>query len=387
MRVVSLVIRDTIRSEDKQVAKYRVVQKGSLVTVKSRLSRKDIVNERELDYLMQNYTQGLFRISYDGKKGIEYTAPVSVQLKKYLKSKILNEHAFWMIIVQIIGMARKIEIAGLHPGNLWLDMDTVFINEMSMELYFLYQPIMNANISGSAFALVNDITYMEAKKNIGMQTGYIEAFQDFLCSGNSYRLDNIEAYIAQVYPEIFNAVGSPDRGKSGFLTTDRTVYKEHYEKKPSKRYDDDEQGTVCLIDDEDEGTVCLNDDYDDDCGTMVLGMDMDDDDCGATSVLVTKIEKEAVLIHLKTGDRRCIFPDGFIIGKSNSADYCVVGNTAVSRKHATILKRDDEFYLYDCKSTNGTFLNDVRLEEGEEALLQDGDKFVLADEEFEIEIR
>ena len=68
-------------------------------------------------------------------------------------------------------------------------------------------------------------------------------------------------------------------------------------------------------------------------------------------------------------------------------DYCVKGNSAVSRKHATIINRDDEFYLIDCKSTNGTFLNNDRLQEGEEALLEDGDKIMLADEEFEIEIR
>ena len=370
--------KDATRSEEKHVAKYRVVQKGSLVIIKSRLSRKDIINERELDYLRQNYTQGLFRISYDGKKTIEYTSPISVPLKKYLKGKILNEHGFWMIIVQIIEMARKIEMIGLYPSNLWLDLDTIFINEMSMELYFLYQPIMNTTASASAFALINDITYMEAKKNVGLQARYLEEFQEFLCSGNSYRLDNIEGYIEQVYPEIFKSVGSPDRGKSGFLTTDRAAYKEHYEKKVVKRQDDEEEGTVCLIEDDDE-----------DEGTMVLGMDMDDDedDCGATSILVMEEEKEAILIHIKDGERRAVSSDIFSIGKSNSTDYCVVGNTAVSRKHATILKRDDEFYLIDCKSTNGTFLNETRLQEGEEALLTDGDKITLADEEFEIEIR
>lgn len=384
-----LYIGDTTSSEEKFVAKYRVVQKGSLVIVKSKLSRKDIVNEREIDYLMRNYTQGLFRISYDGKRIIEYTAPSAVPLKKYLKNRILEEHIFWMVIVQIIERVRKIEMLGLHPSNLWMDMDALFINEASTELYCLYQPLSNVAASGTAFAVINDITYTEIKKNVGTQNRYLEEFRDFLCSENSYRLENIEAYIAGVYPGIYKAVGNPDRGKSGFLTADRSTYQEHYAKKVEPHQDDEVGGTVCLIEEEDEigGTVCLVEEEYDEGGTVVLGMEDDYEDCGATTVLVIEERKEAVLIHIKDGERKAVSTDTFSIGKSNVNDYCVTGNSAVSRKHAMIINRDDEFYLLDCKSTNGTFLNDSRLQEGEEVLLEDGDKIVLADEEFEIEIR
>jgi len=371
------------------VAKYRVVQKGSLVTVKSKLSRKDVVNEREIDYLMRNYTQGLFRISYDGKRTIEYTAPTAVPLKKYLKNRILEEHTFWMLMVQIIERVRKIEMLGLHPSNLWMDVDALFINEVTTELYCLYQPLRNMIGSGTAFAVINDITYMEIKKTVGTQNRYLEEFRDFLCSENSYRLENIEEYIAGVYPGIYKAVGNPDRGKSGFLTTDRATYQEHYSKRVEICQDDEVGGTVCLIEEDDEigGTVCLVEDAQDEVGTVVLGVEEDDEDCGATTILVIEEKKEAVLIHVKDGERKVVSNDNFSIGKSKVNDYCIKGNSAVSRKHATIISRDDEFYLLDCKSTNGTFLNDSRLQEGEETLLEDGDKIVLADEEFEIEIR
>lgn len=369
------------------MAKYRVVQRGSLVTVKSKLSRKDAVNEREIDYLMRNYMQGLFRISYDGKRTIEYTAPMAVPLKKYLKNRMLEEHTFWMLIVQIIERVREIEMLGLHPSNLWMDMDALFINETSAELYCLYRPLSSVATSGTAFAVINDITYTEIKKNIGTQSRYLEEFRDFLCSENSYRLENIEAYIAGVYPEIYKAVGNPDRGKSGFLTADRSTYQEHYAKRVKPHQKSEVGGTVCLIEEDDEvgGTVCLNEDEYDECGTVVL--DVEEEDCGATTVLAVEEKKEAVLIHLKDGVRKAISTDSFSIGKSNVNDYCMKDNSAVSRKHATIVHRDDAFYLLDCESTNGTFLNDKRIQSGEEMLLEDGDKIVLADEEFEIEIR
>ena len=54
----------------------------------------------------------------------------------------------------------------------------------------------------------------------------------------------------------------------------------------------------------------------------------------------------------------------------------VVAEAGVSRKHAEIVETEGEYYLRDLKSTNGTFVNDKRLEDGD-YLLKDGDSIRL----------
>lgn len=49
----------------------------------------------------------------------------------------------------------------------------------------------------------------------------------------------------------------------------------------------------------------------------------------------------------------------------------------ISRKHAQILKEKDGFYIKDLRSSNGTWINEKRLEK-ERIKLNDGDNIILA---------
>lgn len=93
---------------------------------------------------------------------------------------------------------------------------------------------------------------------------------------------------------------------------------------------------------------------------------------------------EAVLIRVKTGQKERISRERFLIGKERgSTDFYIGDNSAVSRMHALILKKQDGYFLTELQATNGTFLNDVRIYPDEEKMLKSGDKIRLADEEFE----
>lgn len=349
--------------KEMDVAKYRIVSKGSLVTVKSKLVKNDAVSGREVEYLTSHYTGGLFKVFYDGKKTITYTAPMSVPLEKYLSNRILDPASFWKIISQIVEVAKIADINGLYQNKLWMDVQTVFINEATQELYFIYQPLVNVTNVANVYAFISDIAYMEVKKHAGSQCEYLVAFQQFLKDGNNYRLENIYAYIEAVSPDTCQKTRGMGKGKSGFLTTDIIKHQNHYDKE----------------DEEDIGdTVCLGEE-----GTVLLGSE-DDEDIGATTVLIQS--KTAALLHEKAGVRIEITKDVFSIGKSQSGDYCIAGNTAVSRRHAVITREENNFYLSDVGSTNGTLLNGEKLKKQEKVLLADGDEVVLADEKFTIEI-
>ena len=93
------------------------------------------------------------------------------------------------------------------------------------------------------------------------------------------------------------------------------------------------------------------------------------------------------LIRKSTGERADITQNIFKIGKKvGYSDYIIQGNSAVSGIHADIIRKDDTFYIRDKGSTNGTFIDGVRIPPQEEIELFDGDEIKLANECFEFHL-
>ncbi len=94
------------------------------------------------------------------------------------------------------------------------------------------------------------------------------------------------------------------------------------------------------------------------------------------------------LVRVNTEERIMLTKPVFKLGKaSRGVDYTIDGNGAVSRQHAIILQKDGSCYIKDNKSTNHTYVDGIRVEEGEEALLKHDCKVKLGDEEFVFKIR
>lgn len=116
---------------------------------------------------------------------------------------------------------------------------------------------------------------------------------------------------------------------------------------------------------------------------------------GATSVNNTILGNSGTLrinpylIRVNTKERIIINKPVFKIGRaSRGVDYHVGGNDRnISRQHAIILHKGDSYYIKDNKSTNHTFVDDVRVEDGEEKLLADNCTIRLGDEEFTFRIQ
>ena len=89
------------------------------------------------------------------------------------------------------------------------------------------------------------------------------------------------------------------------------------------------------------------------------------------------------LLRTKTNEKIYLDKDEFTIGKSaTKADYTISDNTAVSRIHCIITKRNGVSYIRDNNSTNGTFINNEELISGNERFLTNHAHVILADEEF-----
>src|SRR5262245_24150599 len=71
----------------------------------------------------------------------------------------------------------------------------------------------------------------------------------------------------------------------------------------------------------------------------------------------------ASLLTLDGPDSGRAFPlmgECCVVGRQHDSNICLSGN-AVSRHHAQILRRGDDYFIEDLGSSNGTYLNGKRL--------------------------
>ncbi len=93
------------------------------------------------------------------------------------------------------------------------------------------------------------------------------------------------------------------------------------------------------------------------------------------------------LIREKTGEEIMFDKPEFTIGRSEKADHMISENSDVSRIHAVIVQRNGVNYIKDNNSTNHTYVDGKELAPGEEALLKNGAKIVMGNEEFTFHLR
>ena len=115
----------------------------------------------------------------------------------------------------------------------------------------------------------------------------------------------------------------------------------------------------------------------------------DYDDYYAETTLIDDFEVKKIKIKGIDGPSDInivIDKDNFILGSSqNTADGVITFNKAISRKHCSIRKNGDKYYITDLGSSNGTFVNGVKLMQGESIEIKVGDKIKLANSLFSVE--
>ena len=117
--------------------------------------------------------------------------------------------------------------------------------------------------------------------------------------------------------------------------------------------------------------------------TTVLGVGSE---AGETTVLGASQAQiiKPYLLRIKNNERIELNKPVFRIGKERSyVDYFVSDNTAVSRSHANIINRDNDFYIVDTNSTNHTYVNGSMIQSNVETKIEHGTKIRLANEDFE----
>ncbi len=349
---------------------YRVKTKvkESRLIAQVKLSFKQIFDMKQLEYFSKKHIRGLLKVEYKKSRFLEYSGPVGISLYERLK-KPIKKYEFLFIMEQIVDMERKLKLNTLISKNLVLDLKTVFINETTKELQFIYLPI-EKRLDKDAMKFMEDIIYTCKLAKEG-DTEYVSRFIYFLSSLHQFDIDKIENYIMKEDRNVVNTIQAYSAGQSGYIRQNmsKDCTEDNTELLAGENTEllEIEDGTGLL---EYQGTEVLE--------TGVI------DVCEMDKKLVT-----SVYLHRTLTDE-IIWLDKpvYRIGKEKSySDYFVANNDKVSRSHADIITRNGKHFIMDLNSKNHTYINGYKLTPNEEFEINMGDKLVLANEEFFFKVK
>lgn len=359
------------------MAKIKVSAKKNQITVKSKLEKTEGINGRDIQIFQSKLIRGLMRPTVESERVVTYTAPMGISLEKYLKGGI-TKNDFFLVLAQTIEMIKKVEKNNFNVNNIVFDLQHVFINVMTKEVSFIYQPLVNSKATVNLFSFLYKIAEV-AVLSWQDDAIVVPKFVNFVRSMSYFSALEIENYILREYPEVYKQVQRTKPGQSQMLN-DKQWDVESGGMSPIGR-PVPTQETTLLVEEEEEQTALLFEEEEEQTTLLY------EDDYEATTLLRPVIVKNPYLIRVNTQERADINKDIFKVGKEQrSADFCVTGNSAVSRQHAEIITRDDCYFIRDNNSTNKSYVNDVVVPVGEEVEIRDGDKVVLANELFEFHV-
>lgn len=324
------------------MSKLKVSIKKSTVTAMMKAGRKERINETELSQLARIKPCGIMHVTKTKKDSVIYTCPANINLTDRLK-KAISKYDFFFMIEQIVIMVEDVYNNGLNVNSVRFNMDDVYINEMTKEMYFIYFPIVGGQESADIVGFIENIIYTMTPV-INEDTNYISRFMYYVRSFHGFNGNAIEKYISREERAVVNVL------KNKAVTMQQTMQQQIMQQVM--------QGSM-------DGTTVLSDD-------------------GISVQQMQPVNYHfASLTRQVTGEKIELGKPSFVLGKNpEKSDYAVADNTNISRVHAVITMRNGRYYVMDQNSTNGTFINGRIIKAGQETEILPGDCLMLANEEF-----
>lgn len=327
------------------MSKLKVSIKKSTVTAMMKAGRKERINETELSQLARIKPCGIMHVTKTKKDSVIYMCPANINLTDRLK-KAISKYDFFFMMEQIVIMVQDVYNNGLNVNSVRFNMDDVYINEMTKEMYFIYFPIVGGQESADIVGFIENIIYTMTPV-INEDTNYISRFMYYVRSFHGFNGNAIEKYISREERAVVNVL------KNTAVTMQQTMQQQIMQQVM--------QGSM-------DGTTVLSDD----------------------GISVQQIQQMqpvnyhfASLTRQVTGEKIELGKPSFVLGKNpEKSDYAVADNTNISRVHAVITTRNGRYYVMDQNSTNGTFINGRIIKAGQETEILPGDCLMLANEEF-----
>lgn len=350
--------------------KFKAKTKDCQLFIKVKTSFGENIDSKELDRFSRIYLRGFLKPKLVKRNLIEYTGPVGVSFYERFK-KPITKRDFLFILEQVVVAAQKLQANNFGINGLVMNLQNVYINEVTKEVQFLYVPTMNGMQNMNLIEFLETIAY-SVKPADEKDNEFVSRFVYFFRAMKPFDINKVEAFVAKEDRSVVNTIKKQNAGQSGFMTNKQQHYYEHYEDKKDSK-DDEPTG---LLSEDDEATGLLSDEQDEATGLLddeATGLLNEQNLCVCYPTLFRVLTEEQISINKPV----------FRLGKEKSyVDYFVTNNIAVGRSHADIITRNNRYFVKDLNSKNHTYINGEELQVHYEVEIHNGDQLKLGNEEF-----
>lgn len=367
------------------MSKIVFTKKRKETYVEIKLTSGQVLNNREYEILREGRYDYLL-VPEAGKKSIKYNVNEYISLEEYFTS-VTSKDRFLSVIQYILtGISESVNLM-FEIKQFVFDKKYIFVNRQDKSVRFVYVPIINEDNEYELKAFFRDLafsTVFNQMEDYSYVSKYIQYFNQHI----DFSLYDFHNFI--------NGLRGNTKNGAEFLSEKLTI-SDGNSKKPEKikctgiytpNFSAEDTTTVAhpskLLSGRNQSEdICVKPKTG---GTTMLGLDENN---GGTTILSEAEMRMCYpkIIRIKTGEEADIYKDDFVIGQAEgNADFCISDNSAISREHVHIIKDGNKYYLIDYKSTNGTYIQNRKIEKNKYAELTDGIVFRLANEEFRFKI-
>lgn len=381
--------------------KSKIVSKKGISQVIYKAEKGQQVNEPELQVLSKEINGLLpMQIEFSMKKyRFTYDVTGYIPLKDFLVMP-LNSKSLASLLRSVLDTLKLMEQVYLRQECIIFDSDRIYVNAMQQSINFIYIPVRFYETEKTLRDFLLDIIqYGSFDKN--EDNTYVKEYIKILNDGMSFSVFDLEEYVKKLEKNDFQETNKqiqcvhcktflsektkfcPVCGtKVGSLDDkgDDDVYNPLANlKKQSEPVGNETPVKIVtpakIVTPVEGGTQGLSDE------STLMEPDYNQ------TMLLTEIdfftEYNPSLHRISTNERIPIRKYEFKLGKKQGInDYVVTDNKVVSGSHAKIVIHDEEVFIIDVGSLNGTKVNGVLIEKNVEHPLSNNDKLRLANEEF-----
>ena len=344
--------------------KIEVIKKGKEKYVSVKLSPAQTINTREAEQLRKGQVYQLINPDIGVKRKTEliYRVTNYMSLKEYLQA-VTSKKGFLNMVLSVLDMVNESQRLMLSTKNFLISTNYIFVEPGTRTLMYVYLPIINYDVESDIKHFFQSLAF-ETVFNQLEDCGFVKEYIAYFGNHPNFSIYDFELFMRQMNGE---SVAPGDKQsdkeiefKGADLKPQENIMMYAH---PSKLLGGQQASVV---------------------GTTVLGAP----EYGTTVLAPEELNRVIYpyIVRVSNGEKVSVNKKNFSIGQSASVDYMVSGNNAVSRNHAEIIIQNGDYFVLDKGSTNGTYIDDERLQVDTLTEIKPGQMLRFANESYEFNV-